>query len=98
MSDAKPKAMTPDEEYAFCSQPENQVPERKPRRRAARPSEPIPVRFSPALSAAIRARWGERPIGVGLDPARRGARVRAARVEPRPQRTAGPTWEACVWP
>lgn len=77
MSEAKPKAMTPNEEYAFYSQPENQVPEGKPRRRRARLSEPIPVRFSPASLAAIRERaeaddrsvsaWIRRPVEHELD-------------------------------
>jgi hypothetical protein len=42
--------MTPEEEYAFYAQPENQEPQGPARRRnAARLSAPVPVRFPPEL-------------------------------------------------
>ena len=37
--------MTPDEEHDFYAQPENQEPQGPPRRRSARLTAPIPVRF-----------------------------------------------------
>jgi predicted HicB family RNase H-like nuclease len=48
--------MTPDEEYDFYAKPENQVPEGPPRRRAARLTSPVPVRFPPELLEEIRQR------------------------------------------
>lgn len=48
--------MTPDEEYDFYAQPENQVPQGPPRRRTSRLSEAIPVRFPPELAEEIRRR------------------------------------------
>jgi len=51
--------MTPDEEYDFHAQLENQVPQGRPRRRTARLSEAIPVRFPPELVDEIRRRATE---------------------------------------
>ncbi|MGH8887230.1 MAG: YlcI/YnfO family protein [Egibacteraceae bacterium] len=47
--------MAPDEEHEFYAQPENQVPQGPPRRRA-RLGEPVPVRFPPELLEEIRRR------------------------------------------
>ena len=52
-------AMTPSEEYDFYAQPENQKPQGPPRRRAARLTAPIPVRFPRELLEEIRRRAGE---------------------------------------
>ncbi len=52
-------SMTPDEEYDFYAQPENQAPQGSPRRRKARLTAPIPVRFPPELLEEIRRRAGE---------------------------------------
>lgn len=46
--------MTPDEEYEFYARPENQEPQGSPRRRRARLSAPVPVRFPPELLEEIR--------------------------------------------
>jgi predicted HicB family RNase H-like nuclease len=46
--------MTPDEEYEFYAQPENQEPQGPPRRRRSRLSAPIPVRFPPELLEQVR--------------------------------------------
>ena len=46
--------MTPDEEYEFYSWPENQEPQGRPRRRSARLTAPIPVRF-PAVQRCLAA-------------------------------------------
>lgn len=46
--------MTPDEEYEFYARPENQEPQGAPRRRRARLSAPVPVRFPPELLDEIR--------------------------------------------
>jgi hypothetical protein len=52
--------MTPDEEYDFYAQPENQEPQGPSRRRrGARLTAPIPVRFPPELLEEIRRRAGE---------------------------------------
>ncbi|MHB1488259.1 MAG: YlcI/YnfO family protein [Acidimicrobiales bacterium] len=51
--------MTPDEEYDFYAQPENQVPQGTPRLRRARLSDAIPVRFPPELVEEIRRRATE---------------------------------------
>jgi hypothetical protein len=51
--------MTPDEEYDFYAQPENQEPQGPPRRRRGRLTAPIPVRFPPELLEEIRKRAGE---------------------------------------
>lgn len=51
--------MTPDEEYDFYDRPENQEPQGPARRRRARLTAPIPVRFPPELLEEIRKRAGE---------------------------------------
>jgi len=51
--------MSPDEEYDFYAQPENQQPQGLPRRRSGRLTTPIPVRFPPELLEEIRRRAGE---------------------------------------
>ena len=48
--------MTPEEEYDFYAKPENQVPKGPPRRRPARLTSPVPVRFPPELLEEIRRR------------------------------------------
>lgn len=48
--------MTAGEEYDFYAQPENQVPQGPSRRRAARLTSPVPVRFPPELLEEIRRR------------------------------------------
>lgn len=64
---------TPDEEYDFYAQPANQEPQGEPRRRSRRLTAPIPVRFPPELLAEVkRRRRRRRPLGLGVDPARRG--------------------------
>lgn len=47
--------MTPDEEYEFYFQPENQAPQGPPRRRS-RLTAMVPVRFPPELLEEIRRR------------------------------------------
>jgi len=49
-------SMTPDEEYDFYAQPENQEPQGPPRRRASRLSSMVPVRFPPEVLDEIRRR------------------------------------------
>lgn len=51
-----PEHMTPDEEHEFYAQPENQVPLGRPRRRTAKLTAPIPVRFPPELLDKIKQR------------------------------------------
>jgi len=51
--------MTPDEEFDFYAEPQNQEPQGTARRRAARLTAPIPVRFPPELLEEIRRRAGE---------------------------------------
>jgi hypothetical protein len=47
--------MTPDEEYAFYAQPENQEPQEAAHRRdGTRLSAPVPVRFPPGLLEQAR--------------------------------------------
>lgn len=46
--------MTPDEEYEFYGQPENQQPQGQPRRRRKRLANPVPVRFPPELLEEIQ--------------------------------------------
>lgn len=55
---AKPK-MTPEEEYEFFARAENQVPQGQPRRRRARLTEMVPVRFAPETLAEVQRRAGE---------------------------------------
>jgi hypothetical protein len=45
--------MTPEQEYEFYAQPENQLPQGPPRRRA-RLSAMVPVRFPPELLEEVR--------------------------------------------
>ena len=47
--------MTPEEEYEFYADPANLVPVGKPRRRKARLTAPIPVRFPEGEPAVRRA-------------------------------------------
>ena len=56
--------MTPDEEYDFYGQPENQEPQGPPRQRRARLSDAIPVRFPPELVEEIRRRATEEDRSV----------------------------------
>jgi predicted HicB family RNase H-like nuclease len=51
--------LTPDEEYDFYAQPDNQIPQGPPRQRKTRLSEAIPVRFPPDLAEEIRRRATE---------------------------------------
>ena len=47
--------MTPEEEYAFYAEPDNQEPQGPARRRSAgRLSAPVPVRFTPELLERVR--------------------------------------------
>lgn len=48
--------MTPDEEYEFYADPENQKPTGKPRRRTAKLTTPIPVRFPAAVLDEVKRR------------------------------------------
>jgi hypothetical protein len=48
--------MTPNEEYDFYAQPENQEPQGPPRRRSSRLSSMVPVRLSPKMLDEIRRR------------------------------------------
>jgi hypothetical protein len=48
--------MTPNEEYDFYTQPENQEPQGPPRRRSSRLSSMVPVRLSPKMLDEIRRR------------------------------------------
>lgn len=48
--------MTPEEEYEFYAQPENQEPQGAPRRRAARLTAPIPVRFPVHVLEEVKRR------------------------------------------
>jgi hypothetical protein len=48
--------MTPEEEYEFYADPANQVPMGKPRRRTAKLTAPILVRFTEATMDEIRKR------------------------------------------
>lgn len=52
------KKMTPDEEYDFYAQPENQEPQ-GPARRRSKLTELVPVRFPPETLAEVRRRAGE---------------------------------------
>ena len=48
--------MTPEQEYDFYAQPENQEPQGPPRRRSKRLTTPVPVRFSPELLDEVKKR------------------------------------------
>jgi hypothetical protein len=48
--------MTPDEEYEFYADPANQEPVGKPRRRTARLTAPIPVRFPADVLDEVKRR------------------------------------------
>lgn len=48
--------MTPDEEYEFYADPANLMPVGKPRRRRAKLTAPIPVRFPEATMEEIKKR------------------------------------------
>lgn len=48
--------MTPDEEYEFYAKPENRELRGTPRRRRARLTTPVPVRFPEATMDEIRKR------------------------------------------
>ncbi len=48
--------MTPEQENAFYAEPDNQVPQGAPRRRKAKLSEPVPVRFPDELLQEVRDR------------------------------------------
>ena len=52
----KKMPMTPDKEYDYYGQPENQEPQGPARRRQPRLSEMVPVRFTPELLDQIRQR------------------------------------------
>jgi predicted HicB family RNase H-like nuclease len=51
--------MTPDQEDEFYSRDENQERQGPPRRRRARLTERVPVRFAPETLADVRRRAGE---------------------------------------
>lgn len=48
--------MTPEEEHAFYTEPESQVPTGPAVHRRRRLSQPVPVRFSETLLTEVRAR------------------------------------------
>ena len=48
------KDMTPDEQYDFYAQPEHQVPQGPARRRKAKLTELVPVRFPPETLEEVR--------------------------------------------
>jgi predicted HicB family RNase H-like nuclease len=48
--------MTPDEEYEFYADPANQEPTGKPRRRTAKLTTPIPVRFPADVLDEVKKR------------------------------------------
>lgn len=49
-------AMTPDEEFEFYADPENQTPAGPGRRRRGRLTEVVPVRFEPDTLEQVRRR------------------------------------------
>lgn len=51
-----PTEMTPEEEYEFYAKPENRELRGTPRRRTAKLTAPIPVRFPEATMAEIKKR------------------------------------------
>lgn len=48
--------MSPEEEHEFYADPENQRPTGKPRRRTAKLTAPIPVRFPPEVLDEVKRR------------------------------------------
>lgn len=50
------RSMTPEQEYEFYARPENQEPQGPPRRRQARLSEAVPVRFPHEVLEEVRRR------------------------------------------
>ncbi|CAB4766268.1 MAG: YlcI/YnfO family protein [Nocardioides sp.] len=48
--------MTPDEEYEFYADPANQTPTGEPRRRSAKLTTPIPVRFPADVLDEVKRR------------------------------------------
>ena len=48
--------MSPDKEYEFYADPANQVPAGKPRRRTAKLTMPIPVRFPEEVLDEVKKR------------------------------------------
>lgn len=48
--------MTPDEEYEFYADPANQAPTGEPRRRSAKLTTPIPVRFPADVLDEVKRR------------------------------------------
>jgi hypothetical protein len=48
--------MTPDEEYEFYADPANQTPTGAPRRRSAKLTKPIPVRFPADVLDEVKRR------------------------------------------
>lgn len=48
--------MTPEEEYEFYADPENQKPTGEPRRRTAKLTTPIPVRFPESVLDEVKKR------------------------------------------
>ena len=50
----KKAPLTPEQEYDYYAEPDNQQPQGPPRRRQSRLSEMVPVRFPPELLAEIR--------------------------------------------
>lgn len=48
--------MTPDEEYEYYADPANLAPVGKPRRRTAKLTTPVPVRFPEALLDEVKKR------------------------------------------
>ena len=50
------KPMTPDEEYAFYADPQNQNPQGPPVRRRTRLSDPVPVRLPVEVLEEVRKR------------------------------------------
>jgi predicted HicB family RNase H-like nuclease len=50
------KPMTPEQEYDYYAQPDNQQPQGPLRRRQSRLSDMVPVRFPPELLDEIRRR------------------------------------------
>jgi hypothetical protein len=52
----KKTPMTPEQEYDYHAEADNQQPQAPPRRRQSRLSEMVPVRFTPELLDEIRRR------------------------------------------